>query len=332
MKCAIPTITGEDLQIATSPTIGVNKLVAFSYAPILRVGEILQPDADAGGYTAEVTYQPPSDATVGRDLQMMCLNSVRSEEEQIVVTLAATLAGTTAWSAAKAVKLNDLFVPVVANGHVYQCTTAGITGSTAPTWPLASGGTVTDGTAVWTELSPVAVATFQAPSTARDQSANLPQGTGVDIVTPPGTTIRTITGVISVTGGAMGNQFGIISIPEADTFTTLAEVKSFDLDPPTGKPVPLAQRYDPAHWVVKGRPDVPKLTIGSPVVSFGDGLARLNGQRMTIRNEVWKEDRLLTQRVFVGGFRAAAKMTSPDGDGEEELKAEGIFEQFAFFN
>lgn len=45
-------------------------------------------------------------------------------------------------------------VPVTANGHMYRCTTAGTTGSGEPAWPTTSGGTVTDGTVVWTEMSP----------------------------------------------------------------------------------------------------------------------------------------------------------------------------------
>lgn len=56
-----------------------------------------------------------------------------------------------AWSASQAAALGDLAVPTTSNGHMYQCTTAGTTGATQPTWPTG-GGTVTDGTVVWTDL------------------------------------------------------------------------------------------------------------------------------------------------------------------------------------
>lgn len=40
--------------------------------------------------------------------------------------------------------------PTTLNSRLYECTTAGITGSTEPTWPTTIGATVNDGTAVWT--------------------------------------------------------------------------------------------------------------------------------------------------------------------------------------
>jgi fibronectin-binding autotransporter adhesin len=59
-------------------------------------------------------------------------------------------AGTTTWAASTAYALNALVVPTTSNGYYYKCTTAGTSGSAAPTWPVTSGSTVTDGTAVWT--------------------------------------------------------------------------------------------------------------------------------------------------------------------------------------
>ncbi len=53
------------------------------------------------------------------------------------------------WNASSAYTAGDL---VSANGYLYKCTTAGTSGTTIPTFPTTSGGTVTDGTAVWTEM------------------------------------------------------------------------------------------------------------------------------------------------------------------------------------
>ena len=56
----------------------------------------------------------------------------------------------TAWVATTALTLGVERRPVTSNGYRYQVTTAGTTGATEPTWPTTLGGTVTDGTVVFT--------------------------------------------------------------------------------------------------------------------------------------------------------------------------------------
>ena len=62
-----------------------------------------------------------------------------------------TLKGTP-WTATTAKALGDEVVPTAGNenGFIYECTTAGTTGSSQPTWPTVEGATVNDGTVVWT--------------------------------------------------------------------------------------------------------------------------------------------------------------------------------------
>ncbi len=55
------------------------------------------------------------------------------------------------WVTVKAYILRDYVQPVTPNNNfTYRCTTAGTSGGTEPTWPTTAGGTVTDGTVVWT--------------------------------------------------------------------------------------------------------------------------------------------------------------------------------------
>ena len=55
------------------------------------------------------------------------------------------------WTANTVITTADYVVPVAYNGRLYKCTTAGTTAGTEPAWPTTNGGTVTDGTVVWTE-------------------------------------------------------------------------------------------------------------------------------------------------------------------------------------
>jgi hypothetical protein len=61
-----------------------------------------------------------------------------------------TLKGT-AWEASTAYSLGDVVVPTAGleNGFRYECTTAGTSDSSEPTWPTAESETVVDNTATW---------------------------------------------------------------------------------------------------------------------------------------------------------------------------------------
>lgn len=56
-----------------------------------------------------------------------------------------------AWAATTAYSLGARVQPTTPNGYVYECTTAGTSAGSEPTWPTgAIGNTVVDGTVVWT--------------------------------------------------------------------------------------------------------------------------------------------------------------------------------------
>lgn len=57
------------------------------------------------------------------------------------------------WQASTAVTLGQCLQPVTPNTYRYQCTTAGTTDSSEPTWPTVLGATVTNGTAIFTCIS-----------------------------------------------------------------------------------------------------------------------------------------------------------------------------------
>ena len=54
------------------------------------------------------------------------------------------------WVTLAVIQASQQVVPTTANGYYYTCTTAGTTAGTQPSWPMTVGGTVTDGTVVWT--------------------------------------------------------------------------------------------------------------------------------------------------------------------------------------
>ncbi|GEM_PF-2655290 len=279
MKCAIPTIDEALLDISKSAEIGVETKLLYSNDPVRELGEIVQDDVDDGTYTPDKTYTAIS---AGRDLQVVCLDSVQSDE-QIVIALGVTLDN-------------------------------GATGS--------------------------GIATIKPSATAIDDSYNLPAGIAVDVqLFVSGTDVstarkvRTVDSLISVDGGAAGNKFAVISCPEKASYVTVACVTNRDVEVPTAKSVPIECGYDGARWVKRGRSTPPKLDIKANYSGFGDGLPRINGQRVTVMMETRKDDKVLTERMIIGGYRPEVKIAKPDGDAKAEASATGMFEsgKFAVF-
>ena len=87
--------------------------------------------------------------SVRHEFENMFLNGTGSSNQPTGLYL--TLKGT-AWAASTAKVLGDVVVPTAGleNGFRYECTTAGTTGASAPTWPTTEGATVADNTVVWT--------------------------------------------------------------------------------------------------------------------------------------------------------------------------------------
>lgn len=120
------------------------------------------------------------------------------------------MTGTT-WAASFAYALGAYVIPTTfgsisgQTGKIFKVTTAGTSGTTQPTWPTTAGGTVTDGTVTWTEVSllfaqgtftgaeisgngyarvSVAANTTNFPNASSAQPAVISNGTAITFPTP----------------------------------------------------------------------------------------------------------------------------------------------------
>ena len=92
----------------------------------------------------------------GTDMASETVNIYEYGVKAIAIAFATDSTATT-WAASHAYALNDT---VTASGNIYKVTTAGTSGTTAPTWPAS--GTVKDGTTlVWTYVS--AASGYESP-------------------------------------------------------------------------------------------------------------------------------------------------------------------------
>lgn len=112
--------------------------------------------APSGTYINTLTVTPWGDPSGGYPMQL----GFDTTNARLFLRSGASYGGmgdrptVASWITGKTVALNATIHPTSANrGYFYfNCTTAGTTGATEPTWPVTNAGTVTDGTAVWTAM------------------------------------------------------------------------------------------------------------------------------------------------------------------------------------
>ena len=349
MKLAIPDFADDDLDIAGSAEDGLESKLKISYSPMRLVGELLQgDDVPSSEYSPENTFKPPT-GTTGRDLQVICANGVKSDEEividfDVVFDGAGTPAGKArATFVPPAYAQNDTFnmpvgigvdlLPVseIARTVNDGATTSGSAIITSATAAFTAGdvgktiaGTGIPGGATILSRQSATQITASANATATATGVSITVGARDNSAKK----IRTVTGLNALTGGLNGNRWLVVAIPD-----DWIEVKCvMDKNPtiPVGKSVAIACGYDGARWVKKGRSEPPTLEISSKLTSGGDGLMRLNGFKVTAMIEVRKDDRLLTQRDIFGGWRPTATPKRPD-EGNATVTATGMYEMFAVF-
>ena len=120
----------------------------------------------------------------------------------------------------------DTVIPTTPNGHMYRCTTGGTCGSGEPSWPTTSGGTVTDGTAVWTEMTPDFLANTNLTEASGGSYARV--GVSSSLANFAGTQSAGSTAASSGTSGLTSNNGTITFPPPTANWGTAAYLGVFD--------------------------------------------------------------------------------------------------------
>lgn len=176
-------------------------------------------------------------------------------------------------------------------------------------------------------------ATFTKPSTAQNQTANLPVGLAVDISGLAGNAlkkIKAINSILAFTGGEINNVFQVISLPSNWNLIGCAKSKNFT-PPGVIKAKPIACGLNGSAFVVGGMSDPGSLELEALHFTYGDGLSQLNGHRGAIMVARYAAGRVLSERLVGGGFRAQTKVNRGDGDDEARDVSSGLVEIFAVF-
>ena len=179
--------------------------------------------------------------------------------------------------------------------------------------------------------------TFTPPGHAQDQSHAFPRGWAQEVTATAGKKFKTITGISVVTDAAIAStpRIWLIGIPSLDssssgTFTKLATKVKLNYDPAVPIPTAVQDGRRKGAYIKKGEIEVGKAEITAKIPGPADGLARVNGRRVTGWIQEKKEEKLVTQNIFLLGLVLGAKAETGEGAEPMTLTGEALYEVFAF--
>jgi len=100
---------------------------------------------------------------------------------------------------------------------------------------------------------------------------------------------------------------------------------------PVSGSVAIADGLDGSAAIKRGRSEPGSMSAKSHYIDYFNGLGRINGFFSSAMIEVWKDDRVLTERVMIGRWKAMANPNRGDGNDVVSADAEGNFQEFAIF-
>ena len=102
---------------------------------------------NSGAAAVELSKTAPQWSTTNH-----CWRSGTDETRRLIGYILTTTTPTSTWAATHVydISVTEQVQPTTSNGYYYNCTVAGTSGSTEPTWPTTPGDTVVDNTVTWT--------------------------------------------------------------------------------------------------------------------------------------------------------------------------------------
>ena len=146
---------GRDLNIGT-PQETTLKDIKSKLVPLSVVDyedKLVSGDLTASGeqYSPEISLSATTTAVLSKIVEPNIAGDILWIELGLTAELRADISSVSTWAASTAYALGGIVKPTGGySGCVYECTAAGTSGTTEPTWPTGDGATVSDNTVTWT--------------------------------------------------------------------------------------------------------------------------------------------------------------------------------------
>lgn len=170
-------------------------------------------------------------------------------------------------------------------------------------------------------------ATIQAPTWSSETRGNFPRGYAAEVVVTEGKKWKSISSITVAAGATYANaRLLVLAVPPLSTFRLISCRTDLEFTRKTQAPFPIQCGIDEGRFIKPGNISVGNLSVSAKIFNGAEGLARINGQRVTGLLKDLKEDIYLTQHVFLKGLIISGNESAPEGAEPASFSAQGMFE------
>lgn len=170
-------------------------------------------------------------------------------------------------------------------------------------------------------------ATFKVPSYSSFTERVFPKGYAVEVTTASGSPFKTVTSVtVQNDAVAAGVSIALFGVPALNTFRKIGCKTQLNFDPRVALPHSVQCGRDLSAFIKAGEIPEGTLEITAKIPTFSDGLARVNGRRVTGLIKEVKEDKLDTMHVFLFGLIMTSKVSNGESVDPSTLSATAKYE------
>jgi hypothetical protein len=173
-------------------------------------------------------------------------------------------------------------------------------------------------------------ATFKVPAYSSFTERVFPKGYAVEVTTESGAPFKTVEApTVENDASAVGVKIALFGVPPLSTFRKIGCKTQLNYDPKVPLPHSVQCGRDLSAFVKPGEIPEGTLEITAKIPTFSDGLARVNGRRVTGLIKEVKEDKLDTMHIFLFGLVMTAKVSTGESVDPATLTAASKYEDIA---
>ncbi len=171
------------------------------------------------------------------------------------------------------------------------------------------------------------LATIGVPTWSSFTRGVYPRGWAAEVVVTEGKKWQSITSITVAAAAAYANgHFRVLAVPPLSSFFLVGCRTQLDFTRKTQRPFPIQCGIDEGAYIKPGNIAVGNLSVSAKIFNGAEGLARINGQRVTGLLKDLKEDIYDVQHTFLKGLIISGDESAGEGAEPASFSAQGMFE------